>query len=1139
MATIYRIHPAIGIARVGNSPEFFIGPERLREVPEPSGGFKDAQCRVKRQVARFRIFAHHDNGTVDEITDAEADITWTVHLVNKKAAYSGRGNTTETADDLSIDPGARSTTGPNQQQLFDTGVIRFSGQPGTTVPLGEMRSDTQNRLLVLGGSGHSASPGGNGIGDFWGNAGWYDDVADGPVTASITLHASNTSPPVVGAWVITAPPKFAPHQDSPTTLWDRVFEAMVGANLASAPTTTSYTDDVYPILQRGRDIKWVVNTSAHGWSDPVIAQADRNAIFNRLRPNSNMPSINGSDPGLTTLQFAHMERWNNNNFANDWAGVPAPEANVSPAGLDRAALEACVGAAFFPGIEAGGKDASNRPILDAGNYLEAFRIDAVNVAPGTISASMALPWQADFNACGTNWWPVPRPNQVKPQGTNTYQAWDRGVSSYEDMVERWHTLGFIVRQGNVHVEVERCDTASITLLTPYLNFADIPQGPMGMVREQPLAISFEVSAPSGAVTLEYAPAGSLTHLQLLPGNTSITVGPTAGSAVATARLWVIYRTGAAPSAIATQNVTVLEPLSGQTWNISIDANTIARKTAAVALVLDRSGSMSQDRGDGLTKHISLQQAAETFVGVMLEGDGVGLVRYDENAQVVQPVLLLGSGGVSDLNRGTTIDLIRGNSFDPAGATSIGDGIFEGRNILNSAGSFDVKALTVLTDGVENRDRYISDVAGSINELTYAIGLGTPQNTSAAALQNISGNNGGFLLITGAIDTDKRFLLQKYFLQILAGVSNAEIVLDPDGQLVPSAVHRIPFQLTDADNGVDVILLSPFVHSIDFRLQTPNGLILEPWRALSEPAMRYVVGKEVSYYRLVLPTQLVADRYDQSGTWHALLTIGKPRTKPSKGSEDGVDLSILRGIHASPAVRARTERAVGAPTELQRQFALAQNFDTGRAAVGASSFEATTGAASASGRRTLPYSVIVHSYSSVSLRAELQQGGYEPGAPVKVQARLTQSGLPLEGSATVWAELTLPNGSTSTLSFQATEPDHFEADFVAGSAGTYQLRVRARGQTRRGLPFTRERSLTAAVWRGGDQDAATSTGHGGRPQGGQDRLCELLECLLKRGGLIEPELEKRLQAAGIDLDALRKCVAGHWTHASKRDPRQDS
>ena len=101
MATTYRIHPAIGIARVGNSSAFFIGPERLGERPEPAGGFKDEQCRVKRQAARFRIFAHHDDGTFEEVTDATADITWTVHLVNKKAAYGGRGNT-ESASDLTI-----------------------------------------------------------------------------------------------------------------------------------------------------------------------------------------------------------------------------------------------------------------------------------------------------------------------------------------------------------------------------------------------------------------------------------------------------------------------------------------------------------------------------------------------------------------------------------------------------------------------------------------------------------------------------------------------------------------------------------------------------------------------------------------------------------------------------------------------------------------------------------------------------------------------------------------------------------------------------------------------------------------------------------------------------------------------------
>src|SRR5262249_3744320 len=155
--------------------------------------------------------------------------------------------------------------------------------------------------------------------------------------------------------------------------------------------------------------------------------------------------------------------------------------------------------------------------------------------------------QADFNACADNWWPVPRPNDVFPQGQSSQEQWSRDVGSYEDMVQKWHTLGFVVRQGNQHVEVDRCTEPSITLLTPHLDFVDVPQGPMGMVREQPLAITFEVISPSSQVTLDYAPGGAPAHPQLVPFNTSVTVGPTAANQVATARLWITYRTGAAPS----------------------------------------------------------------------------------------------------------------------------------------------------------------------------------------------------------------------------------------------------------------------------------------------------------------------------------------------------------------------------------------------------------------------------------------------------------------------------------------------------------------------------------------------------------------------------------------------------------------
>ena len=77
MAT-FRIHPAIGIARLGNSPEgFYIAPDAGGQLPILCDGsgtplvdgkgkevgvtdFKDAELRILRQAARFRVFVYDD-----------------------------------------------------------------------------------------------------------------------------------------------------------------------------------------------------------------------------------------------------------------------------------------------------------------------------------------------------------------------------------------------------------------------------------------------------------------------------------------------------------------------------------------------------------------------------------------------------------------------------------------------------------------------------------------------------------------------------------------------------------------------------------------------------------------------------------------------------------------------------------------------------------------------------------------------------------------------------------------------------------------------------------------------------------------------------------------------------------------------
>lgn len=1134
--TAIKIHPAIGIARVGNSPdEFFIGPERLWEPPDPPGGFKDSQCRVKRQAARFRLFAYHDDDTVTELTADDATITWTVHVANRKAITRN----TAPAADLTIDPGSRTLTNPNQLTPFDTGTITFPGEQPVTVPLGEARTDDNGRLLVLGGFGKSASPTGQNITNFLDNEGWYDDVSDGPVSAHVEINSTGEEFDAAGAWVIVAPPKFAPQIDNVISLYDTVFQMAVDQGWLSGPATPSYTDDIYPILQRARTTQAVRNVfGAHTWADPVYAQATKQLIFDRLKNpgggGGDMPELISGE--LTQTQYAVMQAWLNGNFAQDWTGPPAASAQLTPAELDAAALAACVGDAFYPGIEAGGIAAI--PIVDPANYVGAadpMRLDHTAASPGQLGEFMAVPWQADFYACGSNWWPVPRPNSVVPQGSGSYQAWDRDVNSYLEMINEWDTLGFVVQQGSDYVEVDRCDTTFITLLTPHLIFQDVPQGPMGMSRKMALAIAFEVKSTGSAVTLDVQPGDGPAHSRLTLVATSDTVGPTAGDDIETARLWVIYETGSVGETI-TDEVTVSHVASGQSWTVSITADTVARKVAAATLVLDRSGSMSEDRGDGQSKYQSLKEAASIFVDVMLEGDGVGIARYNQDAQPLQGVTPLGPpGDPFDAARQNTKDVINGPGLTPQGATSIGDGIYEGRQLLTAAGgSYDVKALVVLTDGKENRYRYISDVAAEIDERTYSVGLGTPQNTSAAALQTISGNHGGYLLVTGAITGDNRFVLQKYFLQILAGISNADVVLDPDGVLVGGQEQRIPFQLTDADSGVDVIVLTEHPKAVDFRLQTPSGFIIEPWRARAESSMRWVLAPGVQYYRVVLPTELFAGRFDQAGTWHVLVTIGKPRVEPPFDPER----PPIRGGPIRETAPGRRDDVRRVPLRRERGPQI-----EGAAPAGVAGADVAGIASYERDRRRLPYSVLVHSYSNLSLRGSLRQDGYEPGSTVSLGATLAESGAPARHGASVWADVRRPDGTASRVDLSESDAGAFAGSFVTSEPGVYSCRIRASGRTRRGYPFQRDQVLTAVVWHGGDRDSDPD-----RPGGGpairwldelDERMCRLLECLASERGVITPELERRLERSGVDIGTLRRCLAAFCERRPGEDEGADN
>ena len=252
MPPTYRIHPAIGIARLGDSrDEFCICPEVPATRPlacdedgnallSPDGTsettvttFKDAQGRIKRQAARFQVYVYddaHPEGRPLRLGDAVegggnggtvVDIQWRVYLANKKAAwYEFHGldgehgyradhplrNAAITDPDarqqLIIDPGPRfvNTTDRRRASFDRRGRSVYAPvfpppdlTPNPIDTLGEMMTDAHGRLLVLGGYGNSGTtgtgPGQPRIDDYANNDGWFDDTSDGPVMARLVMFS--------------------------------------------------------------------------------------------------------------------------------------------------------------------------------------------------------------------------------------------------------------------------------------------------------------------------------------------------------------------------------------------------------------------------------------------------------------------------------------------------------------------------------------------------------------------------------------------------------------------------------------------------------------------------------------------------------------------------------------------------------------------------------------------------------------------------------------------------------------------------------------------------------------------------------------------------------------------------------------
>jgi hypothetical protein len=349
-----RIHPGIGIARLGNSDEFYIGPEAPGVVvdpggsngPGPNGGtYRDSGARLKRQAQRYRVYAYdaHDKVVAELTSDSDfvQSIRWRVHVRNMKAANFALqgpylfdpdklrnpsiqpGMKPIERDKLIIDPGvhtiASGQAGPvimkgdvfrGIEKGMLPGQLRFEGftpkdpskevevtyKAAKDIELGQLRLDSRGRLLFVPAPGkgecvttpkvalsnpsETVSPpigpedGKNPLTNqfaYFNVPGWWDDTCGGEIDVTVTLKDGTvlstrdnvksatdegTRNPHAGAWIVTAPPKFAPHMYHVVSILDRVYESFPEA-YPYAKQRTNFYRDVYPLFAKTVNYGWV------------------------------------------------------------------------------------------------------------------------------------------------------------------------------------------------------------------------------------------------------------------------------------------------------------------------------------------------------------------------------------------------------------------------------------------------------------------------------------------------------------------------------------------------------------------------------------------------------------------------------------------------------------------------------------------------------------------------------------------------------------------------------------------------------------------------------------------------------------------------------------------------------------------
>jgi len=350
-------------------------------------------------------------------------------------------------------------------------VASSASQPITK--LGEMTTEPKGRLLVLGAYGRACGFDSKGhanpdapLNEDVDNDNWFDDTADGPVTAWLVFDDGGKREVDSGAWVVSTDPAYAPQTRNVVTLWDDILNTWI-EKFQLRPDIyrdltyqtdfqPSFDEDVFPILRAASLQMWTTNLpksaiSSHRNLDQLKATKPTFNILSFIRdPKSSTQIKTGSplmplslgDNGksfltLTTSQYFFIKQW------TDGRCRPSGrQAHLGPGeALDKAVLSNCLGGRFSPGIDLTfivrdpnlykanwheptigpfrinmrkldyGTATADKPFLGIGYIPLSKKEKHKTVEPGDLCKFMSIPWHTDYNSCATH---VPDPNPNGP-----------------------------------------------------------------------------------------------------------------------------------------------------------------------------------------------------------------------------------------------------------------------------------------------------------------------------------------------------------------------------------------------------------------------------------------------------------------------------------------------------------------------------------------------------------------------------------------------------------------------------------------------------------------------------------------------------------------------------------------------------